>query len=541
MRKSIESILATVLDQEMMKQLPPEVGRMMSDTLLRGISMVYDLFKASIEEYQKRAEESEKRNKELEEMVYRLLRRLNTNSTNSGIPPSQNPPGFDASAGKKEQGQAPEKEADKEEQQSEEQPSSEQATQKASKRKGHKGTRQRFVDTDDKRNLFPERCPCGCTEFSDFSPFYTHQHIELPPTIAHVIHFILHSTRCPRCGKVVKASLPQEFTSGYGPRLTALVAFLNSLMGSSRRAIEAFLKESGFIVTEHGEPIPISQGSIQKMLKRASEALKEHHEQIGEVARASPINYIDETSWPIFGPLGQGNNWLWIMLNESVTYFMVDDHRSSEAFKTLVGDWEGFLVSDDYGVYTSWDPEYRQRCLAHLLRAAKKLAEDPVPEIAQGGKRLYKELCRLTKMDADTLVRGEWQAWTMRMKGLLNKYMTQKDGLGTLAKRLNKAFDSLYTFLRIRGVEPTNNRAERGIRLAVVKRKSCFGSVSESGKLWIARSLSVLQTCRQNGWSFFELLQDALVRGFKGEAQDLSRYAVLKSNCLLERRKLGLS
>jgi len=43
--------------------------------------------------------------------------------------------------------------------------------------------------------------------------------------------------------------------------------------------------------------IALSQGAIQKMVDRVSETIVPHYTAIGEVARTSVVNYIDETSW----------------------------------------------------------------------------------------------------------------------------------------------------------------------------------------------------------------------------------------------------
>jgi transposase len=43
--------------------------------------------------------------------------------------------------------------------------------------------------------------------------------------------------------------------------------------------------------------IPLSKGAIQKMINRVSQALVPHYEAIGRVARAAPVNHLDETSW----------------------------------------------------------------------------------------------------------------------------------------------------------------------------------------------------------------------------------------------------
>ena len=39
------------------------------------------------------------------------------------------------------------------------------------------------------------------------------------------------------------------------------------------------------------------QRAIQKLVDRVSEALVPHYEAIGRVARAAPVNHLDETLW----------------------------------------------------------------------------------------------------------------------------------------------------------------------------------------------------------------------------------------------------
>ena len=95
----------------------------------------------------------------------------------------------------------------------------------------------------------------------------------------------------------------------------------------------------------------------------------------------------------------------------------------------------------------------------------------------------------------------------MRVKGLINQFKDRDDCLGTLARRLEKDGVSLYTFLRIAGVEATNNAAERALRAIVVKRKNAFGSISEAGCRWLERSFSFKQTCRQQEGPYFVMLR----------------------------------
>ena len=66
--------------------------------------------------------------------------------------------------------------------------------------------------------------------------------------------------------------------------------------------------------------------------------------------------------------------------------------------------------------------------------------------------------------------------------------------------------EHLWTFLRVRGIEPTNNAAERALRHAVLWRKSSGGTASEWGSRFAERVLSVAATCRQQVRNVLEYL-----------------------------------
>jgi Transposase IS66 family len=51
-----------------------------------------------------------------------------------------------------------------------------------------------------------------------------------------VKHGVLKKSQCSRCGRWVKAKLPPEYQSGYGPRFSALLAEMSGMQGASRQA-----------------------------------------------------------------------------------------------------------------------------------------------------------------------------------------------------------------------------------------------------------------------------------------------------------------
>ncbi len=304
--------------------------------------------------------------------VEELEARLNRNSSNSNQPPSSDPP-FQKKRDQKLGG-------------------------KPGGKRGHKGHRQAMLEPSKIEPLQPERCSCGNETFPETAPFYIHQYIELPEIQMEVTHFVLHRGHCPCCGKLNKASLPEAYRMGYGPRLSAAIAQLAGGHGDSRTIVQEFCSSV--------LGIPISLGAIQKIIDRVSSAIEPHYKCLGEVARRSEVNHVDETSFTKKGIL----QWLWVLTNATVAFFMIHPNRSKEAFEALVGEWVGILVSDGYGTYCKW-VGLRQTCLAHLIRKARELSERKDPQIARFGTWALAELQRLCHMARAQPTLGEWRAF----------------------------------------------------------------------------------------------------------------------------------
>jgi transposase len=252
------------------------------------------------------------------------------------------------------------------------------------------------------------------------------------------------------------------------------------------------------------------------MVDRVSEAILPHYTAIGEVARASLVNYIDETSWLT----GGDRRWLWVMANPLVAYFQIHLTRSKGAFVHLIADWAGVLVSDGYLVYHYWQG-LRQSCLAHLIRTAQGLAERVEAGIARFGVRVHAELQRLCHMGTERLTVGQWWAWYARFHSLINRHATREDKAGTFARRLVREGEALWVSLGVQDVEATNNMAERAHRFGGLWRKRSQGTSSEKGNRWVERVLSLRHTRRIRGRPTFSILVEAVSCLFKGESPDL--------------------
>jgi transposase len=349
----------------------------------------------------------------------------------------------------------------------------------------------------------------GKRDFPETTPYYTHQVIELPEIQMRVKHLVLHEAHCPRCGRLLKAGVPAEDRYGYGPRLTALIGELSGSQRASRSAVREFCPSV--------LGIPISRGAIQRSVDRVSEALQPLYGTIAQKVRSARVNYIDETAWYQHGVLA----WLWVMVNPTVALFKVQASRNTAAFEALVERWAGMLVSDGYGVYRQW-VHGRQACLAHLIRRARGLAERKEPELAGFGRRVMAELQRLVHWATAPPTAGEVQTWYARMVHLLACHRHRRDEAGTFARTLEREMGVLWTFVVEEGVEPTNNRAERALRFAVLWRKIMQGTYNEKGDRWVERILSLRETCRLRGIPTFPILVEAVTCHFNGQHPDVS-------------------
>jgi transposase len=416
--------------------------------------------------------------------VEELEARLGQNSGNSSRPPSLDPP--DQRDTRESKG-----------------------TGKPGAQKGHKGHQQSLLTPTERVPVPPKPCECGCQKFENLRAFYTHQHIELPEIEMQITHFVLQEGECTACGRTCKGVVPEGFQVGYGPRFTGLIGELSGSQRNSRSVVK------GFCQSVLG--IAISCGGIQRCVDRVSEAIVPYYVAIAERARSIMVNFIDETSWYQHGVLA----WLWVMVNTSVAYFSIKASRSKEAFEALIGHWAGILVSDGYGVYRKWVNQ-RQTCLAHLIRKAQGLAERRDPVVARFGERVASELRRLIHWANAPPTQGEVATWYARMCHLIDRHRDRKDEAGKLAKNLDREMAHLWVFLLEDGVEPTNNRAERALRFAVLWRRMMQGSFNEKGDRWVERILSLRETCRLRGLPTYPLLVQALTCSFQNRTPDVS-------------------
>lgn len=353
----------------------------------------------------------------------------------------------------------------------------------------------------------PTRCRrCAAVLTGDDPEPAVDQVIELPAKLRHVAHHRRHTLECRCCHARTTAAPVPEAASGFGPKLTAVTAYLTGVGRLGKRAVRTLLAD----VCD----LPMSLGAVSKLEATVSRALGPIHAAAHESAKGLAAN-VDETGWR----QGKDRAWLWVAATTFLTVFLIRRHRDRAAFDDLVGPDPGILTTDRFPVYTHLDGKKRQVCWAHLRRDFQAMIDR-----RNAGSGIGEEL--LTHAD---ILFAHWpkvrdgtrtRRWFARTHaGWLRAEVRLLLGLGgacacartaAVCRELLAVEGSLWTFARVGGVEPTNNAAERAVRHAVCWRKTSFGTDSERGSRFVERILTVVASCRQQGRGVLDFLVQAV-------------------------------
>lgn len=431
---------------------------------------------------------------DLERQVRDLHQRLDTNASNSSLPPSANPPAAPKPVVKKPTGR------------------------KTGGQPGHPGHQRLRLPPERVQHVIPlvpshcEACQTPLPQAAapdDPEPVW-HQFAELPKVQAVVTEFQGHARTCPACGHVTRESIPAAIRAqAFGPRLAATLSYLSGSQYVSQRGSDE--------VCDVVFRVPLALGSVTTLQEQMSQALQPVHQAIADEVRPAASKHVDETGWKQAG----GKRWLWAAVTATAALFVIHLRRGVNGLKALLGESvSGIITSDRWSAYHAIPVERRQLCWAHLRRDFQAMIDRGGAAAALGEELLFHA----------NMLFGLWyrvrdgtrsRRWLQRqIEGWLRAEVRSllEAGVGCACAKtagvcaeILKLEPALWTFARYEGVEPTNNAAERALRPAVIKRKRSFGNHSEAGCRFVERLLSVTQTLRLRKRPVLEYLVEALI------------------------------
>ena len=415
-----------------------------------------------------------------------LEEQLRKNSSNSSKPPSSDRPGTRKYPPKKRSGR------------------------KAGGQPGHPKHERTLLPVEKARSVTVVK-PTVCARCSanlvgnDPCPL-RHQVVDLPPIEPIVDEWQLHSLACDSCGHTTQALIPEGVsTLGFGPGVDAMVGQIAGEMRSSKRTTaETMTAVFG---------VPMSCGAVMDAQTRVSNALAPSCDEAVIHAQGQSVKNADESPWK----QGATRGYLWVCVTAWVTVFMIQTSRAAAAAQALLGKVTGVLGTDRYSGYAWWPTVWRQFCWAHLIRDFHAIAQrDERSKVL--GEALGAEAVRMfgwwTRLKAGDLKRSTFQAYMRPLRKRVETLLWEgrshpnETTAGTCRKLWDQR-ESLWTFVRVDGVEPTNNAAEQAVRFGVLWRKMSYGTKSKAGSDFVSRILTAHATLRQQKRSMHGFLRAA--------------------------------
>lgn len=360
---------------------------------------------------------------------------------------------------------------------------------------------------DRKKRLSLKKCPdCGGLVHEERAKPRRRMVIRLElPQIENTEYFIPRYW-CGNCHKEVSPQVPNALpNSKYDLTVALLISTMYVGMNLSYGKIAEFLHILGLNISK------AAAYNIQLSLK---EYLSDDYDQLKARIFAAKAKCKDETSWRHNGKL----NWVWIATTLKDVCYWIESSRSSKTAREIFEGDRGIDTTDGYSAYDNIGKKTIQRDWSHMIRKWKNPSRlFNTTEETEDYKRIFGKVRKLYhNAKVELLEVGH-------SPQLREKYEVQLFDALLSSKYRNKNIDYVmnyimhyntdwFTFLEHEGVEPTSNRAERGLRHVVIKRKISQQTKSDESRQNYAMQVSLYMTSRLQEQNYFGYLKGVVDR-----------------------------
>jgi len=441
----------------------------------------------------------EARTQRLETRVHELEARLSKDSSNSSKPPSSDglkrkPKSLRGQSGKKPGGQ-----------------------------QGHVGKGLAQINNPDTIVTHTPTSCAGCgSSLGDVQGSCAEQRqvFDIPQPIINVTEHRVEEKKCPCCGKITRASFPENVKGPvqYGNRARALIAyFYNEHFIPVDRVCEIFEDIFG---------IALSPGTCANVDERLFANLEVFEAGLKAHLLAARVLHFDETGMRCEKKL----HWVHVASSQMATLYTMHARRGQEAMDAagVLPQFQGIAIHDHWFPYFAYKQLKHGLCNAHHLRELIFVHEQEKEEWA---KRMHdllilankevKKHVELGALPPEILLQIEQSYEQIIQEGFAYHVslpplptgkrgkQKQRDGKNLL-DRLNEKRHCVLRFVYDFSVPFTNNQGERDIRMVKLKQKigGCF-RVFKGGEIF-CRIRSYISTARKQGWNIWDALADAI-------------------------------
>ena len=307
--------------------------------------------------------------------------------------------------------------------------------------------------------------------------------------------------RCPLCGRTIRGQHPdlspnQNGANAHqvGPNVKSQALALHYHSGLPLCKVPHVIGQC--------TGISITQSALSQMACSLAEEggrLAPIYEDLKELVATSPVVNTDDTGWRINATLA----FVMGFFTTDTAYYQIRyQHRHQEVLEVLRSGVKRKIGTDRGKSYDAsvFNEEEMQKCLHHLICNATKVELTKTGRAKDFTSHLIKLLRegialwhQYQKKDISLLT---YRRRGKKLQQAINYHLRDRSLTDTDNQRLldgigmQEARGRITLFLRHPEIEPTNNRAERGLRPAVIARKVSHCSKNERG----ARTYSVMKS-----------------------------------------------
>ena len=300
---------------------------------------------------------------------------------------------------------------------------------------------------------------------------------------------------------------------GFGPRVQALRALCTGAYRLSKRTPQA--------VRADLFGLPMSLGTMPHLAQVTAQALAAPVADAQAYGRTQPAAHLDETGWRE----GHTRAWLWVAVTAWGTVCTVRLSRGAKVAQDLLGErCCGILVTERWSAYTWYPPRWRQLCWAHLRRDFEAMSEHGGRSQASGDalRAPTRQMLHWWHQVRDgTLSHAQCRIRMRPIRRQVARLLKAGQTCGVaktagVCREVLKVYDALWTFVRVEGVEPTKNTAERAIRPGVLGRKGSFGTQRAQGSRFVEAMMTVVATLKQQHRNVLASMTEACQAAYTG-------------------------
>ena len=227
---------------------------------------------------------------------------------------------------------------------------------------------------------------------------------------------------------------------------------------------------------------------------------------------ASDVIAVDETWWRLMKKGASKRWWVWSVAREDAVSYRLLSSRSTEAARTVLGDYAGVAICDGYKAYDTLarEREGSDLTLAHCWAHVRRKFVEAEPHYPEAGE-MVDRIGQLYAIDAEAKrespeerlatvaalraeqskpVLDEIRTWLMTQRAL------PRSALGKAIAYTSGLWPGLVRCLADPKIPLDTNSVERALRGVAVGRKNHYGSGSERGTRVAALFYSLIESAK---------------------------------------------